>query len=89
MRTDHELKYDFDRRVVGRPAAGESVLPRRSDAGFKFLPISVEHALRAGRLKGAHRDPWDRMIAAQALSLDIPVISNDELLDLFGVRRVW
>jgi len=60
-----------------------------SEAGFKLISISTEHALRAGRLRGNHRDPWDRMIAAQALALDIPVISNDKDLEEFGVRRIW
>ncbi|HEV2620181.1 MAG TPA: PIN domain-containing protein [Acidobacteriaceae bacterium] len=46
-------------------------------------------ALRAGRLMGNHRDPFDRIIAAQALALDIPVISKDPQLDQFGIRRVW
>jgi PIN domain nuclease of toxin-antitoxin system len=58
-------------------------------AGYTLLPISVEAALRSGRLVGAHRDPFDRMIAAQALELDIEVISNDIQLDGFGVRRIW
>jgi PIN domain nuclease of toxin-antitoxin system len=58
-------------------------------AGFALLPVTVEHALLAGRLPGPHRDPFDRMIAAQALALDIPVISKDEHLDAFGIRRIW
>jgi PIN domain nuclease of toxin-antitoxin system len=36
-----------------------------------------------------HRDPFDRMIAAQALSQDIPVLSPDSQLDQFAVRRIW
>ncbi len=59
------------------------------DAGYTLLPVSVEDALRAGRLSGDHGDPFDRMIAAQALTLDIAVISNDKELDAFGVRRIW
>ena len=58
-------------------------------AGYVLLSITPEVALRAGRLAGAHKDPFDRMIAAQALGQDIPVISKDEALDLFGVRRLW
>ncbi len=58
-------------------------------AGFRTLDIRVEDALRAGRLPGEHGDPFDRMIAAQALAMDIPVISNDAKLDEFGVRRIW
>ena len=58
--------------------------------------------VRLGKLPGAekleqdylavmadHRDPFDRMIAAQALALDLPVLSPDPLLDQFGVRRIW
>jgi PIN domain nuclease of toxin-antitoxin system len=59
------------------------------DAGYTLLAIDTESALRAGRLPAEHRDPFDRMIAAQALSLDIPVLSSDSQLDQFGVRRVW
>ncbi len=58
-------------------------------AGYTLLPVTVQHGLTAGRLMGTHRDPFDRMIAAQALALDIPVISADVKLDAFGVRRIW
>ena len=58
-------------------------------AGYTLLPIHADTALRSGRLLGAHGDPFDRMIAAQALQLDIPVISADPKLDSFGVRRIW
>jgi PIN domain nuclease of toxin-antitoxin system len=58
-------------------------------SGYTILSIDAAHALRAGRLKGKHRDPFDRMIAALALSEDIPVISADPKLDSFGIRRVW
>ncbi len=57
--------------------------------GYELLPIEVKTALRAGRLLGVHRDPWDRMIAAQVLEMDIPIISIDSKLDEFGVRRIW
>jgi PIN domain nuclease of toxin-antitoxin system len=58
-------------------------------AGYKQLAIDTEAALRAGRLVAEHRDPFDRMIAAQALALDVAVISPDAQLDQFGVRRMW
>jgi len=58
-------------------------------AGYTLLSIDAACALRSARLPGPHRDPFDRMIAAQALSLDIPVITPDKLLDQFGVRRIW
>ena len=60
-----------------------------ADAGYLLIPITAEIALRAGRLAGAHRDPFDRIIAAHALAEDIPVISADTQLETFGVRRLW
>ena len=59
------------------------------DAGYVVLPIDGTSALRAGRLTGDHGDPFDRMIAAQALAADMAVLSTDSKLDGFGVRRVW
>lgn len=58
-------------------------------SGYQPLPINVEHALRAGRLTPEHKDPFDRMIAAQSIHEDLALISNDERLDIFGVRREW
>lgn len=58
-------------------------------SGYSALAIDAESALRAGRFITAHRDPFDRMIAAQALALDIPVLSPDSQFDKFGVRRMW
>jgi|ERR1700722_12514027 PIN domain nuclease of toxin-antitoxin system len=60
-----------------------------SSAGYLFLSISVEHALRAGRFAGDHKDPFDRMLAAQAIHEDLAIVSNDEQLDIFRMRRVW
>jgi PIN domain nuclease of toxin-antitoxin system len=59
------------------------------DAGYALRSITVKDGLRAGRLVGDHQDPFDRMIAAQALNDDIAVISADEKLDGFGIRRIW
>ena len=57
--------------------------------GFQMLAISVEHAIRAGLLSGSHKDPFDRMLIAQAQAEDMPIISNEALFDMCGVRRVW
>ncbi len=58
-------------------------------AGYTLLPIDAASALRAGRLNGEHRDPFDRMLAAQALAEDIPILSTDAKLDVFSIRRIW
>jgi PIN domain nuclease of toxin-antitoxin system len=57
--------------------------------GFRALPISLEHAERAGRLAIDHRDPFDRMLMAQALAEDMWLLSNEEIFDVVGVRRYW
>jgi len=57
--------------------------------GFTPLDISTEHALRAGSLPGPHRDPFDRMLIAQAQSLNVPLISNERIFDNYGIRRIW
>ena len=58
-------------------------------AGYTLLSIDTGSALRAGRLIADHRDPFDRMFAAQALALDIPILRPDPQLDQFSIRRVW
>jgi PIN domain nuclease of toxin-antitoxin system len=57
--------------------------------GFTGLAISLAHAQRAGLLPEPHRDPFDRMLIAQALILNIPLISNEVVFDSYGVIRVW
>jgi PIN domain nuclease of toxin-antitoxin system len=64
-------------------------IPRVTAAGYQLLSVSTEHALRAGHLSGDHKDPFDRMIAAQAIHEDIPLLSKDTQFDLFGIRREW
>lgn len=59
------------------------------EVGYKLVAIDADTALRAGRLVANHGDPFDRILAAQALALDIPILSKDPQLDLFGVRRLW
>ena len=58
-------------------------------ADYRLVPISAELALRAGRFPSDYRDPFDRVIAAQALHEDIPVLSADGKLDTFLVQRIW
>ena len=57
--------------------------------GFEALAISVDHSVRAGLLPGPHKDPFDRMLIAQSQAEGVPILSNDEALDGYGVRRLW
>lgn len=57
--------------------------------GFQILPISGDHAIRAGLLPGSHKDPFDRMLIAQAQAENIGIVSNEAFFDIYGVRRIW
>jgi PIN domain nuclease of toxin-antitoxin system len=57
--------------------------------GFRALPISLEHAERAGQLAIAHRDPFDRMLIAQTQAEELWLVSNETLFDATDVRRLW
>jgi PIN domain nuclease of toxin-antitoxin system len=76
-------------KLPGAEKLERDYLDVMEDAGYSLLAIDTESALRAGRLVADHKDPFDRMIAAQALGHDIHVLSPDPLLDHFGVRRIW
>jgi PIN domain nuclease of toxin-antitoxin system len=56
---------------------------------FETLAISAEHGIRAGLLPGPHKDPFDRMLIAQALAENLVIVSNDVVFDGYGVKRAW
>ena len=56
---------------------------------FQELPVSMDHATRAGLLPDDHKDPFDRMLIAQAMAEGLPLVSNEELFDRFHVQRIW
>lgn len=58
-------------------------------AGFVHLPITANHAREAGAFQRQHRDPFDRLLAAQAIVENMAIISIDEKLDLFPIKRRW
>ena len=76
-------------KLPGADIVASDVVAAIEDHGFQPLAITVAHAERAGRLPGSHRDPFDRMLIAQALAHDLPLVSNESLFDRHGVRRIW
>lgn len=56
---------------------------------FAPLPISIEHARVAGFLPSRHRDPFDRMLAAQAQIESVPLVTADPVFQAFGTRVLW
>ena len=81
-------KFRLGKLAFARDLA-EDFVANVTSAGYLLLSISVEHALRAGRFTAAHNDPFDRMLAAQAIHEDLLLLSSDTQLDTFGVRREW
>ncbi len=72
---------------IGDPTAHYSRLMARD--AFVDLPINTADSLRAGALAGGHGDPFDRIIAAQALSGDLTVITRDREIAAFGCKVLW
>ena len=64
---------------------GESV----EDEGFRNLPIRCEHTAKAAMLGDTSKDPFDRIIASQALAEDMIVLSRDKSMAVFGCKTVW
>jgi PIN domain nuclease of toxin-antitoxin system len=78
---------------LGRlPAAADLVQSFVADVireGMEILAVSAEHGIRAGSLHGSHQDPFDRMLIAQAVAENIPIVSNDRAFDQYDVERLW
>ncbi len=75
---------------LGRlPDIGADIAGRIAGQGFEHMAISAVEAERAGWLPGHHRDPFDRMLIAQAIAHDMPIVSIDTIFDRYRVRRFW
>jgi PIN domain nuclease of toxin-antitoxin system len=75
MRKVGDLIPNFSNRIQGE--------------GFEVLPISAEHAIRAGLLPPHHKDPFDRMLVAQCQAENFSMITNDASFQNYGVRTLW
>ncbi len=79
-------------RLGKLPGAAEVALDVQgcvAGQGFEALAITLADAERAGRLPGPHRDPFDRMLIAQAQARGLVLVSNEALFDGYGVSRLW
>lgn len=57
--------------------------------GFKPLSVTLVHAQYAGALGGDHRDPFDRMLIAQAISESMTFVTNEVRFDAYPIKRLW
>lgn len=82
------IKAGLGRLTLGEPSG--TYLPNAlARTGFELLPISQAHATAVESLRAHHKDPFDRLLVAQALVEVIPVVSVDAAFDPYGVIRLW
>jgi PIN domain nuclease of toxin-antitoxin system len=76
-------------KLPGAEAFAADLNTRIKRIGFLGLAVTLEHGQRAGLLPGTHKDPFDRMLIAQAQAENLPLISNERIFDTYGTRRIW
>ena len=67
----------------------EEMIEKIYSNGFEILPIQPNHIIKLSSLKFLHRDPFDRIIIAQSISEDLPVVTSDEIFGEYGARVKW
>jgi PIN domain nuclease of toxin-antitoxin system len=84
----YEIAY---KQRLGRlPAEIPEDLPRAlRDARIRTLHLTLDHTIAAGQLPGPHRDPWDRLIIAQAMAGGLTVVTIDAVFRAYGVPVCW
>src|SRR5262245_18667256 len=73
------------KQAIGKVAESPDLLEQIRDSGFRALPITFEHAIAAGRLPLIHRDPFDRMLVAQAGCEDLTLMTRDADIQKYDV----
>lgn len=76
------------KRAVGKLRAPRELIGRVRDEAFSELPISFEHGVAAGRLPPHHRDPFDRMLIAQAKVEDLIVVTRDSRFAAYPIKTM-
>jgi len=81
-------KARFGKWPEGRRVA-DAITDTMAENAFQPLPISLEHARLAGFLPMRHRDPFDRVLAAQSEIEGMPLITADPIFQTFGTQVLW
>jgi PIN domain nuclease of toxin-antitoxin system len=77
------------KRSLGKLTAPDDLPDRIVDEGFSWLAITPAHAWRVGDLPAHHRDPFDRLLIAQALTERVPIVTADARFSDYGVDVRW
>jgi len=81
------IKFSTGKLTLSRSLP--EVIQLIENAGIELLSLEVPHILLVESLPYAHRDPFDRMMIAQALSERMTLVSNEVIFDQYGVARLW
>lgn len=82
------IKVSIGKLPLGHPF--ESYIScKLAENGISILPISIAHAARMTALPFHHRDPFDRLLVAQAMTESMVIVSSDSILDRYQVTRIW
>jgi PIN domain nuclease of toxin-antitoxin system len=77
------------KRGLGKLDSPNDLFSQLERAGVELLPITARHADLVGSLPLHHRDPFDRLLVAQAALEGLPLVSDDELLRRYDIEVVW
>jgi len=69
--------------------AGPYVLRKLAENRIEHLPITLDHLLALDRLPPHHRDPFDRMLIAQSMEEDWPIVTADPMFKQYPIRVIW
>ncbi len=83
------IKFALGRLPELSEAPEDYIPARMAQASFTPLPIAMEHTFRVAHLPRVHRDPFDRLLVAQAQVEGLPIITNDEQIRRYGVETIW
>jgi len=86
----HEIATKFRLGKLAVPAnLAENLDQIVAENGWLPLPPTIAHGQLAGRMAETHKDPFDRMLAAQAIVEDVPLVTNDPAFTGFDVKVIW
>jgi PIN domain nuclease of toxin-antitoxin system len=77
------------KRALGKLSAPDDLPDHIEAQGFGWLPVGAAHAWRVRDLPRHHGDPFDRLLVAQALAEQVPIVSADARLRAYGVETWW
>ena len=85
-----EISIKIGLRKYALPEPYQAFMERQiAENDFRILPIEPKHTALLTTMPLHHKDPFDRLLVAQATVEGIPLISADPLLDAYGIRRIW